>query len=299
MNIHVIGSINMDLVAQVGEFPKAGETITGNSFFTAHGGKGANQAVGAARLGSKVQMIGCVGEDISGQEMKKSLASEGIDVSAIKQVNGISSGTAIILVNDHAENQIVVIPGSNHKVTFKQVETAFHASKPKPTLALFQFETPLDVVWKSVQFYHEQGVASIVNSAPAYGIPEDVYQHINYLIANEHEAEVLTGESTLEEAANALLHKGAQHVIITLGEKGSLLATSDKVHHIKPYSVKPKDTTAAGDAFVAGFAHSIANGTSLVEAVSYANAVGALATTKHGAQPSLPHISDLKDYLSS
>lgn len=284
----------MDMIVRVSRFPNQGETITGTRFDTAHGGKGANQAVAAARLGADVSFIGCVGNDDFGKQNIFSLSSEGINTTYIKTTN-THTGIAVIVVNDTAQNQITVIPGANHQVTPEQVTEALDAA-PRVDCVLLQLEIPLPAVICAAELARKNGSLVILNPAPAIPIPEELIALVDYLIPNEHEAYVLTGKKDMTEAGKTLIAHGAKHVIITLGDKGTLLVNGTH-QTISPFHVHAVDPTAAGDAFVAAFAVSLLEGKPPKEAIRFANAAGALTATKPGAQPSLPTRKEIEAFL--
>lgn len=286
ISVQVIGSINMDLIAKVNRFPNVGETITGQEFLTAAGGKGANQAVACAKLGASVSFIGCVGKDNFGKELTNSLKEHGIDTKYIFSGN-TNTGTAFITVDQQAHNQIIVIPGANHKLNEDQLELAYNNLRGKTQAVLLQLEIPLPIVKKAIQLAKKDNLLIILNPAPAVPISDKLLGQVDYLIPNEHEAEVLTGEKNVEKAAQIFKRKGAKNVIITLGSRGALYLDY-KLQYVPPFRIKAVDPTAAGDAFVAAFTVAILEGKPIEKAIKFANAAGALAATKLGAQPSLP-----------
>lgn len=290
VSIQVIGSINMDLIAKVSRFPKEGETITGQQFLTAAGGKGANQAVAASRLGAKVSLVGCVGKDTFGTSLLNNLKKEKINIKHITK-SSENTGTAFITINQNAQNQIIVIPGANHTITTKQVGLAI--KKEKIAAIIMQLEIPLKIVEYVAKEAKKKNLLVILNPAPAIPLSNKLLRMVDYLIPNEHEAEVLTGEKNMEKAAQILKQKGAKNIIITLGSRGALYL-DNKLQYVPPFRVKAVDPTAAGDAFVAAFTVSILEGKKIENAIRFANAAGALAATKLGAQPSLPKRSQVE-----
>jgi ribokinase len=298
MFIDVVGSINMDLVGILNEFPGIGETVMGKKFFTAPGGKGANQAVAASRMGAQVRFIGCVGKDSFGYELINDLQRDSVDTSCVRQCSDISTGTAMIIVNKEAQNEIVVIPGANSKVASIDVKKAIAQKKDLPKFVLFQFEIPFSTILESAKFYKKHGVKVIINPAPATSFGDELYGVIDYFIPNEHEALKISGKRTLEDAAAYFLKKGVKVVIITAGERGSLLYDGN-VNWIAPYKVQAVDPTAAGDAFIGAFAASLATGKSLDGSIQMGNAAGALAATKEGAQPSLPRREEVECLIAT
>lgn len=288
-DIIVIGSLNADLVVKSPRFPQPGETISGEDLQIIPGGKGANQAVAAARQGVGVAMVGRVGSDSFGPFLLENLKSNQVNTSHVL-VDESATGTAIIVVDANGQNSIVLSPGANGKVTPADVDSA---SFLNAKLLLLQLEIPTPTVLRAAQKARENGLTVILNPAPAKSLPAELLANVDILIPNESELALLTNlpvndASSAEVAAKELLKLGIKTVIVTLGSKGALLVTSTQVTHIDAYKVSVVDTTAAGDAFIGGFASAMLSGSSLEESVRYGCACGALATTKFGAQPSLP-----------
>lgn len=297
-NILVVGSLNADLVVRAPRFPKPGETISGEDLQVIPGGKGANQAVAAARHGANVGMLGRVGKDNFGDFLLDNLQSNNVDSSLVRR-DDASTGTAIIVVDADGQNSIVLSPGANGKVSASDVE---HASFSTFSLLLLQLEIPTPTVLRAAQIARQNGVRVLLNPAPAQPLPDELIALADFLIPNETELSLLTGmevsdSPSAEAAAKKLLARGAQNVIVTLGGKGALLVTGEEVTHVRAYPVEVVDTTAAGDAFIGGFA-SVLDSSNLAEAVRYACACGALACTKFGAQPSLPNSAEVEAFLS-
>jgi len=298
--IYVVGSINMDLITKVPRFPQEGETITGLDFFTAPGGKGANQAVATARLGAKVVFIGAVGVDSYGQQLSEALGKEGINITHLLKVPGVVTGTAIITINKKAQNQIIVIPGANHRITEKQIDEAISKNSHKSGALLLQLEIPLPIVLYAAKRAKDIGLAVTLNPSPATTLPDELFPLLDYVIPNEHEAVILTGKNNPEKAAQKLKKMGARNIIITLGDKGALyLDDNSRPVTIKGYKIKAVDPTAAGDAFVATFTVALLEEKPIEEAIRFANAAGALAATKLGAQPSLPTRKEVEKFLQT
>ncbi len=290
--IVVVGSLNMDLVIRAAHIPKPGETILGSEFQIIPGGKGANQAVAAARLGSQVSMVGRVGEDSFGDELLHNLEMVGVDGKHIRQDPDAASGVALIVVDDQGENSIVVASGSNMQLTEEDVEAAEGVISGAEVL-IMQLEVPLQIVRRAAQIAHDNQVLVILNPAPAMPLPGDLFGMVDLLIPNESETAILTGlpaesQIEMETAASFLLDLGIKTVVITLGNRGALMANKNEVKMFSAYNVQPVDTTAAGDAFVAGLAVALGMGKSLPDAICWGNAAGALATLRFGAQTSLP-----------
>ena len=296
----VIGSLNMDLVTRAPRLPRGGETLIGESFATVSGGKGANQAVAAARLGAQVSMVGCVGSDAYGQELRGALLAEQIDCQAVTSVEG-ASGVALIVVDDNSQNAIVIVAGANGALT-PQVIDQFDAVLQAADVIICQLEVPDATVGYALKRGRELGKTVILNPAPASRpLPADWYASIDYLIPNESEASALSGVpvdslQSAETAASALIALGAGKVIITLGAQGSLFANGKGFEHFPASQVKAVDTTAAGDTFVGGFAAALASGKSEAEAIRFGQVAAALSVTRAGAQPSIPTLSEVQAF---
>ena len=297
----IVGSLNMDLVTRAPRLPRAGETLAGESFVTVPGGKGANQAVAAARLGASVAMIGCVGDDAYGEQLRSALLAEGIDCQAVTAIAGESTGVALIVVDDNSQNAIVIVAGGNGHVTSNVVD-GFDALLSQAEVIICQLEVPMATVGHVLKRGRELGKTVILNPAPASGpLPAEWYAWIDYLIPNESEATALTGlpvdsVATADAAASALLASGVGKVIVTLGEHGALFANKASSQHFPAPKVKPVDTTAAGDTFVGGFAAALADGKPESEAIRFGQIAAALSVTRAGAQPSIPTFNDVQSY---
>jgi len=308
-DILVIGSLNADLVVRAPHFPQPGETISGEDLQVIPGGKGANQAVAAARLGASVAMLGRVGQDNFGDFLLDNLKSNKVD-SQLVQRDAASTGTAIIVVDSNGQNSIVLSSGANGKVSSADVH---RASFPAGGLLLLQLEIPTPTVLSAAQRAKQNNMRVVLNPAPAKEIPAELISLADFLIPNESELGLLTGLpvtdiSSAEKAAKRLLERGAQNVIVTMGGKGALVVSGTQVTHVDTYKVNVVDTTAAGDAFIGGFAAQLLESDSLLsnvqeqalvlqKAVRYGCACGALATTKFGAQPSLPTKEEVEKFL--
>ena len=298
-DILVIGSLNADLVVRAPRFPQAGETISGEDLQTFAGGKGANQAVAAARLGASVYMLGRVGEDNFGDFLLDNLQSNNVDTKFVQR-DQASTGTAIILVDSNGQNSIVLSAGANGRVSDVDVKTATFSNF---NLLLLQLEIPIETVLSAAQRARESGLRVLLNPAPAHALPDELISLPDFLLPNETELSLLTNQPvsdipSAEKAALALLARGAQTIIVTLGANGALLVTKENTQHIPPFKVNVVDTTAAGDAFIGGFASALLQNKSLEESVRYGCACGALATTKFGAQPSLPTKEEVERFMS-
>jgi len=286
----VVGSINMDLVMKAPRLPAPGETVLGGWFSVVPGGKGANQAASAARLGCCVRLVGAVGDDDFGAAALANLERQGVDVSAVARLASASTGVASILVDATGENSIVVAGGANDLV-----DTAMVAADliEWADVVVLQCEIPILTVAAAIAAARGAGKLTILNAAPATdSLPPGAY-HVDYLVVNEQEAQALTGiepdapESALS-AARELFRRGATHAIVTLGAMGCVHSDSDSGQHIAAPAVEAADSTAAGDAFVGALATAVGEGRSTLDALRYANCAGALAVTKLGAQSSLP-----------
>lgn len=302
----VVGSINMDLVVRSPRFALAGETILGYTFHTIPGGKGANQAVAARRMGAEVAMIGRVGDDEFGQALRRSLSDEGINTECLQITPSVSTGVALITVDDNGENTIIVVPGANGLLTVEDVEDARQLITEADIL-LMQLEIPLPVVERAAQIASQstgKKVTVTLNAAPARELPEGLLSLVDYLVVNQTEALLVAGSTigastSPEEAARTLLESGVSNVVVTLGAEGSLLATSSGQYASVPaYRVRPVDTTAAGDGFAGAFSVALADGVPAAEALRWGNAEGALAVTREGAQPSLPTRSEVEEFIT-
>ncbi|KII36913.1 ribokinase [Pseudomonas fluorescens] len=299
-NVVVIGSLNMDLVTRAPRLPVGGETLIGHSFATVSGGKGANQAVAAARLGAQVAMVGCVGNDDYGVQLRDALLVEQIDCQAVSTVAD-SSGVALIVVDDNSQNAIVIVAGANGAMTPAVIDR-FDAVLQAADVIICQLEIPDATVGHALKRARALGKIVILNPAPASRpLPADWFAAIDYLIPNESEATVLSGLQvdsldTAESAASRLIAMGAGKVIITLGAQGSLFANGQDFEHFPAPKVQAVDTTAAGDTFVGGFAAALANGKSESEAIRFGQIAAALSVTRAGAQPSIPTLFDVQAF---
>jgi len=297
----VVGSANTDMVVKCPHLPAPGETVLGGRFVTAPGGKGANQAVAAARCGAEVTFVACLGDDALGDQALEHCRAEGIDVSWIRRVAGTPSGVALIFVDDAGENEIVVVSGANGLLTPADVEAASAAIAAADVL-LVQLETPLETIFCALRIAREHGVTTILDPAPAQSLSGDLLRLTDLAIPNEHELSVLTGrdvQSPGDElaAAERLLVSGVGGVIVTLGGRGALVVTRNGSERLAGVPVEAVDATAAGDAFAGGLAAGLAGGGSLKDALRFATATSALSVTKLGAQPSLPTQSEVERFL--
>ena len=301
--IVVVGSANTDMIIKLDRIPKPGETVIGGEFSTAAGGKGANQAVAAARAGGKVTFIARVGDDMFGRRAVEGLVADGIDTSHVLQDPNAPSGVALIFVDERGENSIAVASGANALLTPEDVLSARDAITSADVLVT-QLETPLDTVQAAVDLAVEHGVRVVLNPAPAQPLGQEILRHVSVLTPNETEAELLTGievssDDAALQAAKKLNALGVEVVLITLGSRGAFIFDSDHAELIPGFEVEVVDTTAAGDVFNGALAVALAEGSSLTEAVRFANAAAALAVTKLGAQPSAPTREEIQGALST
>ena len=296
-DILVVGSLNMDLVVRAPRFPAPGETISGEDLAIIPGGKGANQAVAAARLGAAVSMLGCVGSDGFGQSLLDNLIHNRVDVNRVRRDTS-ATGTATIIVDAHGQNSIVLSPGANGKVSPDDV-----ADLPDAKILILQFEIPSETVLRAAQQAREKEMRVIVNPAPARKVGPELLKLVDILIPNESELSLLTGtpvtdSASAEAAARRMIAQGVGMVIVTRGEHGSLTVTQNDIYHVPAFQVEVIDTTAAGDAFIGGLAVALAEDKPIREALTNANACGALAVTRFGAQPSLPTRDEVQIFLN-
>lgn len=299
--ILVIGSSNTDMIVKVPQIPHPGQTVLGGEFITAPGGKGANQAVGAARAGGDVTLIARVGDDMFGKRAVEGFQKDGINVEHVFRDPQSPSGVALIFVAASGQNSIAVAPGANAKLSTADVHRAVAAFDGASAL-LMQLETPLTTVMDAAEIAVHRRVPVILNPAPALSLPGDLLQRIAILTPNEAEATALSGievrdEASAAQAATKLRHRGVGTVIITLGAQGAFVAGAN-VHQLVPgFKVKPVDTTAAGDVFNGALAVALGEGKPLLDAVRFANAAAAISVTRFGAQPSAPMREEIERFL--
>ena len=290
----VVGSSNTDMVIRSTRLPRPGESVVGGSFYTAAGGKGANQAVAAARAGAAVTLVAKVGTDVFGDEAVAGFRREGIECRWIARDPDAASGIALILVNREGENLISVALGANLRLTAAEVESAADAIRSAGVL-IVQLEVALPAVRRAVRLAHSSGVPVVLNPAPAPSkpLPRALLRQVDYLVLNETEMEVIAGTSEFT-AAQSLLDAGVGHVVLTRGRKGAaVLDGTPRPMRIPAFKVKSVDAVAAGDAFVGSMATFIAEGRPLDQALRLASAAAALSVTRRGAQPSLPRRRDI------
>jgi ribokinase len=297
-NIVVLGSINTDLVVHTSQFPKPGETVTGSNFKNMLGGKGANQAVAAARLGSPVSMIGRVGNDPFGLAALENLRQQQVDVQHVTVDPSTPGGIAFVLIDEHGNNSIIVSPGANgqlHQADLDHSSSLFSSQ----TILVTQLEIPAPIVTAGIHFAKTRGAHIILNPSPAQQADTRVLKEVDTLILNETELATLSHCDEIHSGLRTLLGMGAQQIALTLGAQGCILLTADREINLPAYSVNVVDTTGAGDAFIGAFSTAIASGHDFLTAGQWGNAAGALATTSLGAQSSLPDKKQIFDLLKT
>lgn len=301
----ILGSINADHVIQVPYFAKPGETLTGDNYQIAYGGKGANQAVAAARLADRAQtcvaFIGCIGGDAIGETMKNTFAQDGIETQAIHKITGEMTGMAFIQVADSGENSIVLARGANARLDEHIVQQS-QALIAQSNALLMQLETPIDAVTQAAKIAKQHNVKVILNPAPAQPLSDELLGLIDIITPNETEAEILTGvrvadEESAVKSARVFHQKGIECVIITLGAKGVFVSFQGESRIISGFKVDAVDTTAAGDTFNGGFVSRLLEGATFDEAIRFGQAAAAISVTRQGAQPSIPTRQEVADFL--
>lgn len=301
--IVVIGSLNMDMVIRINNMPQIGETILGNGLTKIPGGKGANQAIAAARLGANVSMIGRIGDDDHGKALISNLKEAGVKTEGISKDEKAHTGIAFINVTDIGDNSIIVIPGANHCCVPSDVDKNIRLIE-KADIVIVQLEIPIETVIYAIKTANKLGKKVILNPAPAAKLPADLYEKIDIITPNENELEVLTTTEGQENdeyqfRCNELLKKGVDTVIVTLGSKGAAIMSDNKSKYFPAVKVQAIDTTAAGDSFTAGFAAALMEGMDYEEAIQFANSVAAFVVTRKGAQTSLPWKKEVKAFIES
>jgi ribokinase len=292
-SITIVGSLNMDFVVQVEKLPRPGETVMGSGFSTLPGGKGANQACAAGKLGGRARMVGRVGNDALGAHLCESLRAAGVDTAAVRVTEGVSSGVALIFVQEGGQNQIVVASGANARLTPEDVRRELQEASEG--LLLLQLESPMETVEEAAALGRRQGMRVVLDPAPARPLPDGLLRSVDCLTPNESEALLLLdcteGAVSLAEApeiASALLRRGPRSVILKLGEKGAFLHDGQRGRHFPGLKVEAVDATAAGDTFNGALAVALAEGRDMAGAIAFANVSAALSVTRLGAQVSIP-----------
>ncbi|HHA1273661.1 TPA: ribokinase [Enterobacter mori] len=301
-NLVVLGSINADHILNLESFPTPGETVTGNQYQVAFGGKGANQAVAAGRSGANIAFIACTGDDDTGERVRKQLASDNIDVSPVSVVEGESTGVALIFVNAEGENVIGIHAGANAALTTERVE-AQRAIISGADALLMQLESPVESVLAAAKIAHENHTTVVLNPAPARVLSDELLALVDIITPNETEAEKLTGirvenDDDAARAAGALHDKGIGTVIITLGSRGVWVSANGEGRRVPGFKVKAIDTIAAGDTFNGALVTALLEGRAMDEAIRFAHAAAAIAVTRKGAQPSVPWRKEIDEFLS-
>lgn len=299
----VIGSANVDFTVALPRLPRVGETVSSGTLLVNHGGKGANQAVAARRLGAEVRLIGCVGDDDSGGAIRRALAEQSIGVQGLSTVPDAATGTALIFVDREGRNQIGVAPGANHKLTVEMAREAEEAIG-WAQVVVTQLEIPVPVVRWALETAQRHGVPTVLNPAPVQELSDELLGLVTYLTPNAGEVAALTGIEVddLESgrrAAARLCERGVGTVIITLGEEGALVCDGSRAVHFEAFPVEVVDTTGAGDAFNGALAVGLAAGGDLEQVIPLASAAAALTCTRRGAQDALPHRGDVERFLQS
>jgi ribokinase len=289
-DIVVVGSINADLVFEADKRPNPGETLIGKDFKTVPGGKGANQAIAASRLGAKVAMMGCLGEDQNGIFLEENLKVNKVETKFIKKVKGIPSGVAGITLAE-GDNSIIVVPGANYEVDKTYIDKNIEVIK-SAKIVLLQLEIPIEVVEYVIDICSKNKVKTILNPAPIQKLKEDTLEKLDYLTPNEHEFEILYGSKREEE----MLKKHKNKLIITKGSEGVSFSDGDKVINVPSNKVEVVDTTGAGDTFNGSFAYSLVKGMSIKESIEFANKAAAISVTKFGAQGGMPTLKELDEF---
>lgn len=298
--IVVVGSINADLVANTARIPSAGETVLGHAFKIHHGGKGANQAVAAARLGYPVRMIGCLGDDEFGAQLRNGLESAGVDTAGVGTSSG-SSGVASIVVADSGENSIVVVPGANAEISTLDLDKDIEIIR-SAGIVLAQLEIPIETILHLAEICQRENVPLMLDPAPAAELPRELLKRIAWFTPNETEAAFFIGAGVHGAPAMAreLMEKGIQGVVLKLGARGAYIASTAGIgEFIQPFPVDAVDTTAAGDCFNGAFAVGLLMGNGPVQSARFAAAASAISVTRSGAQPSMPTMAEVQEMMKT
>jgi ribokinase len=297
----VIGSINMDMVVVLDHRPAKGETVLGKNFFTSPGGKGANQAYAAGKLGARTMMLGKLGEDAFAPQLIANLQQAGIDTSMITQLPNVSSGIALISIDAEGDNSIIVAPGANSAIAGSDIDR-WEPYIQTAKIILLQLEIPLDSVVYAAETAHKHGVPVLLDPAPAQPLPDELLSIVDFITPNESELSAITGVDVTDaesaiKAASRLIDRGGKTVLAKLGSKGVAVVDSKGAFVIDGYAVKAVDTTAAGDSFAGAFAAAFAEGKDVRAAAQFANAVAAIAVTRMGAQASMPSRQEVESFM--
>lgn len=299
--IVVIGSSNVDLLMKMDHLPEKGETVTDAEFFQVYGGKGANQAVAAARAGGNVAFVNCVGEDAYTPQMVQNYKNDGIDTRFVFQEKGVASGHALIMIGGEGMNYLSVAPGANYQLTPDKINEAMPVIE-QAAMIVMQYEIKGETIKYVIDIANRKGIPVMWNCAPARAFDVSYIPKINILVLNEVEAGFLAGipvenEADAEKAAVILVEKGVEKVIITLGSKGAFVLTKTEKISVPAFKVEAVDTTAAGDTFCGAFAVALVEGKSLKDALQFASAAAAISVTRLGAQPSAPTQAEIEAFL--
>ena len=295
----VVGSVNLDLVAHIPRLPLAGETVTGGTFARHHGGKGANQAVAAARFGAAVRFVGAIGDDEMGAAARDALSVEGVDTSGLHVVPGSPTGVALIAVDASGENQIVVAPGANARLSPESVRRALEGALLLPGVLLVNLEIADEPLLEATALAHAAGLAIVVNPAPARPLPDALVELGPLLVLNEGEVEQLGQAGSVESSARALAERTGAPVVVTLGPEGALLVDGRRAEQVKGHRVDAVDSTGAGDTVCGVLAAELAVGRAMAHAIATAMAAAALSVMVAGARDGMPSRSDVKAFLAS
>lgn len=300
--IVVVGSSNVDLLMKMDHLPEKGETVTDAVFSQVYGGKGANQAVAAARAGGKVSFVNCVGEDAYTPQMVRNYLDDGIDTTWVFEERGVASGHALIMIGDAGNNYLAVAPGANYRLTPEKIRDAQPVFEDAG-MVVMQYEIPQETILTVMDIATEMGIPVLWNVAPAREFDRSYVSKVKWLVLNEVEAGFLSGMavedlSGAESAASKLIAEGVEWVLITLGERGTLAMAEGERIFQPAHKVDAIDTTAAGDTFCGAFAVALMEGGSMSEAVAFANAAAAISVTRMGAQPSTPRREEIDEFLS-
>ena len=305
VNVTVVGSLNMDLVVKAPRLPAVGETVTKGTFGTFPGGKGANQAVAAARLGARVGMVGAIGKDAFGSQLRDGLRRDGVDVSHVIEIDDAPSGVALITVGSQGQNTIVVAPGANWRMTTAHVDAAADLIA-RSQILLIQLEIPIETVTRAAEIASSAKVRVVLDPAPApeSPLPDRLVRLVDFINPNEVEAKALTGTNVADErgardTAERLLAMGCRSVVLKLGARGAFVADGDTRAAVPGIHVDAVDTTAAGDAFAGALAVALGEGRPVMEAVRFANVAGAISVTRMGAQPSMPRRAEVVEFAAA
>ncbi|HGV0045298.1 TPA: ribokinase [Enterobacter ludwigii] len=301
-NLVVLGSINADHILNLESFPTPGETVTGNQYQVAFGGKGANQAVAAGRSGAKIAFIACTGDDDTGERVRKQLARDNIDIAPVSVVEGESTGVALIFVNAEGENVIGIHAGANAALTTERVDAQREIIANAEAL-LMQLESPVESVLAAAAIAHQNHTTVVLNPAPARVLSDELLALVDIITPNETEAEKLTGvrvenDDDAARAAKVLHDKGIGTVIITLGSRGVWASVNGEGRRVPGFKVKAIDTIAAGDTFNGALVTALLEGKRMDDAIRFAHAAAAIAVTRKGAQPSVPWRKEIDEFLS-